>query len=66
MSDDHIRIIAQIQHFYELLEQNRQLHVSESIANKNGVSQSHKDKAVFFDSIINEFSKVFEKFLYKV
>lgn len=66
MSDEHVKLVAKIQHFYDVMMRRLQdmedgsltsVHQTESLA--------YKEKAVELNFLSFEYAKTFENFLYK-
>ena len=66
MNEEHIRLVAKVQHFYEIM-----VNINGKILDESIASPPHVDKraacetASAINSIIDEYEKVFESFLYK-
>ena len=65
MSDEHIRLVAKIQHFYEImLAKNSQI-LDEAIAGKSLDMKVSTVVASEISALLTEYEKAFESFLYK-
>ena len=65
MSDDHIRLVAKIQHFYEILVAKNGQILDDAISGKSPDKKIAYEKASEINSLISEYEKAFESFLYK-
>ena len=66
MSDDHLKLIAKIQHFYDFMASRSKNFQDDSILdNLENMRNSARDKALELDELSHEYSKVFQEFLYK-
>jgi len=65
MSDEHIRLVAKIQHFYEImLAKNSQI-LDDAIAGKSLDPKVSCEVASEISALMSEYEKAFESFLYK-
>lgn len=65
MSDEHVRLVAKIQHFYEMMV-NINHEIIDSAIKSGCPDKKHScDKAQAINNLIDEYEKAFESFLYK-
>lgn len=69
MSDDHVRLVAKIQHFYDVMIR-RLEHMEEGVltADSNcspSELSRYRDKSIELNFLTCEYSKTFQNFLYK-
>lgn len=65
MIDDHIRLIAKIQHFYEMMV-NINHEIIDSAIKIGCPDRKHScEKVLAINNLIDEYEKAFESFLYK-
>lgn len=66
MNEEHLKLIAKIQHFYDLMAQRLANYENESIASPNESDRHRaKAKAEEITTLLFEYSKVFHEFLYQ-
>lgn len=65
MNDEHIKLVAKIQHFYEIMVNLNAKILDDSIASHSPDKRVECEKAQAISSIIDEYERVFESFLYK-
>lgn len=65
MSEEHIRLVAKVQHFYEIMVNFNAKILDDSISSNSPDRRVECEKAEAINSIIDEYEKVFESFLYK-
>ncbi len=65
MNDEHIKLVAKIQHFYErLLAKNHEI-IETSMMNATSDKKAAIDKSEALNEVMDEYEKAFESFLYK-
>lgn len=65
MSDEHIRLVAKIQHFYELMLASNTAMLNESIESKNPDKKAAVEEAMRMNKLLDEYERAFASFLYK-
>lgn len=65
MSDEHIRLVAKVQHFYEMMVNINHEIIDTSIASSCPDRKLSCEKAQAISNLIDEYEKAFESFLYK-
>lgn len=66
MSEEHVRLVAKIQHFYDLMLQRlRDVEDSELTVIHDGCSAGEREKIEELEFLAYEYAKTFENFLYK-
>ncbi len=66
MNEDHHKLIAKVQHFYDLMVQQAQENEDSMIVPVEEMKRMQKEKhALALNGLIDEYSKVFDQFLYK-
>lgn len=65
MADDHSKLIAKIQHFYDLLNTRLNLTEDDSFVTKNELDKTClKEKIIELQGLLAEYNRIFEKVLY--
>ena len=66
MSDEHVKLVAKVQYFYDVMIGRLQEMEEGSVTSVNSIdSISYREKSVELNYLTFEFSKTFENFLYK-
>ncbi len=65
MSDDHIRLVAKVQHFYEIMININAKILVDAIENNCPDKKIACEKAQVINDLIDEYEKAFESFLYR-
>lgn len=66
MNEEHIKLVAKVQHFYEMMVNINAKILDESIAlPPHADRKAACEKASAISSLIDEYEKAFESFLYK-
>lgn len=65
MSEEHIRLIAKIQHFYEMMMNINSKLLDGAIAGHPSHTMHITDTVQIINSFIDEYEKAFQSFLYK-
>lgn len=66
MSDEHVKLVAKIQHFYDVMMRRLSEMEEDNLTSVNELeSLSYREKSVELNFLSFEFSKTFENFLYK-
>lgn len=65
MSEEYIKLVAKIQHFYErLLAKNHEI-IETSMMNATSDKKAAIDKSETLNEVMDEYEKTFESFLFK-
>lgn len=66
MSDEHVKLVAKIQHFYDVMVQRINEMEGDCVSSCNDMERlSYRDKSKELNHLIFEFGKTFENFIYK-
>lgn len=66
MSDEHVKLVAKIQYFYDVMTRRLNEMENDSMSSSNDLELlSYKEKSVELNYLSAEFCKTFENFLYK-
>lgn len=66
MSDEHVKLVAKIQHFYDVMMTRLQDMEDSSLISDNDVKNlSYREKSIELNFLTDEYAKTFETFLYK-
>lgn len=66
MSDEHVKLVAKIQHFYDVMLSRLNSMEDSSLTSTNDLERiSYREKSVELNYLTFEYSKTFENFLYK-
>ena len=65
MSEEHIRLVAKIQHFYELMIASNSAMLDEAIESKNIDRKAAVEEATRMNTLLDEYERAFESFLYR-
>ena len=65
MNDEHIKLVAKIQHFYERLWSKNHEIIETSMMNSSLDKKAVIDKCEALNEVMDEYEKTFESFLYK-
>lgn len=67
MSDEHVKLVAKIQHFYDVMVQRLNGMEVDCVSSCNEIERiSYREKSRELTQLIGEFGKTFESFIYKV
>lgn len=67
MSDEHVKLVAKIQHFYDVMVQRLNEMQGDCVSSCNDIERtSYREKSIELLQLIGEFGKTFESFIYKV
>lgn len=67
MSDEHVKLVAKIQHFYDVMVQRLTQMESDCVSSCNDMERNtYREKSIELTELIGEFGKTFESFIYKV
>lgn len=66
MSEEHVKLVAKIQHFYDVMLSRLGEMEDDGISSVNDLERvSYREKAVELNHLIGEFSRTFQTFLYR-
>ncbi len=65
MDDEHIKLVAKVQHFYEIMLAKNAYILDEAILSEPPESQYSLKTSYEITELINEYEKAFEAFLYR-
>lgn len=65
MNEEHSKLIAKIQHFYEIMLYRLKSILDDSIASTLPDKKNSVEKVCIFNELLDEYEKSFESFLYK-
>lgn len=67
MSDEHVKLVAKIQHFYDVMVQRLNEMEGDCVSSCNDIERiTYREKSIELTGLIGEFGKTFESFIYKV
>lgn len=67
MSDEHVKLVAKIQHFYDVMVQRLSGMEADCVSSCNEIERiTYREKSIELTQLIGEFGKTFESFIYKV
>ena len=66
MSDEHIKLIAKIQHFYDFMNRRLVEFEDRGIVEYTEFDRvGYREKTIELNSLLTQYAKVFQEFLYK-
>lgn len=66
MSDEHVKLVAKIQHFYDVMVQRLNEMQGDCVSSCNDIERiTYREKSVELTRLIGEFGRTFESFIYK-
>lgn len=66
MSDEHVKLVAKIQHFYDVMMRRLNDMEDQSLISDNNLdSLGYREKSIELNFLTFEYAKTFENFLYK-
>lgn len=66
MNDEHVKLVAKIQHFYDVMIRRLQEVEHDSLTAEDRVETiTYKEKTIELNNLAFEFAKTFDAFLYK-
>lgn len=65
MMEDHVKLVAKVQHFYEIMISRNQFMLNDAIESNSYDKKLLSNEANNMSSLIEEYEKAFESFLYK-
>ena len=65
MSEEHISLVAKIQHFYEFMIASNVSMLEKAIESKNMDKKAVVDEATRMNKLLDEYERIFISFLYK-
>ncbi len=65
MSEEYIKLVAKVQHFYERLVSKNESLIDSAISDLNSDKKAVCEKSKALNEVLYEYEKAFESFLYK-
>lgn len=66
MTEEHVKLVAKIQHFYDVMLSRLNQMEDDSLSSSNDLERlSYREKSAELNFLIQDFSKTFQNFLYR-